>query len=78
MTYMTLAWGIRFGSPSAVDKQELLDEADAQLRALNVDEAERKQIAKPLVALVGVDLYTIYSQVMERFVSGPSRRKTKR
>jgi hypothetical protein len=44
VTYMTLAWGNRFGTPSAVDKQRLLDETDAQLRALNVDEAERKQI----------------------------------
>ena len=78
VTYMTLAWGNRFGSPSAVDKQELLDEADAQLRALNVDEAERKQIAKPLVALVGVDLYTIYSQVMERFVFWTQQEENKK
>lgn len=68
VTYMMLAWGNRLGSPSAADKQRLLDETDAQLRALNVSETDRKEIAKPLVALIGVDLYSAYSQVMERFV----------
>jgi hypothetical protein len=68
VTYMTVAWNNRFGSPKAVDKQRVLDEMDAQLMALNVSDAERRQIAKPLVALIGVDLYGIYSQVMERFV----------
>ena len=65
---MTLAWGNRLGTPSAADKQKLLDDTDAQLRALNVDEAQRMKIAKPLVDLIGVDLYFAYSQVMERLV----------
>jgi hypothetical protein len=68
VTYMTVAWGNRIGSPSAVDKQQLLDETDAQLRALNVDEGEREKIARPLVSLIGVDLYSAFSQVMERLV----------
>jgi phage terminase large subunit GpA-like protein len=68
VTYMTLAWSGRMGTPTAAEKQKLLDEADAQLRALNVDNAERQKIAKPLVSLIGVDLYSIYSQVMDRFV----------
>jgi len=68
VTYMTVAWGNRLGSPSAIDKQKLLDQTDEQLRALKVDEAVRKTIAKPLIALIGVDLYQTYSQVMDRFV----------
>ena len=39
---------------------------DAQLSALKVGDAERRQITKPLVAMIGVDLYSAYSQVMER------------
>ncbi len=68
VTYMTIAWGNRLGSPKAVDKQRILDEMDAQLSALKVGDAERRQITKPLVALIGVDLYAAYSQVMERIV----------
>jgi hypothetical protein len=68
VTYLTMAWGNRLGSPSYADKQKVLDEMDAQLLALNVDETERHNIARPLIALIGVDLYQIYSNVMERFV----------
>jgi hypothetical protein len=68
VTYMTIAWGNRLGSPSAADKQRVLDETDAQLQALKVDEVERKAIAKPLVDLIGVDLYTAYAHVMDRLV----------
>ncbi len=68
VTYLTLAWGNRLGSPSAVEKQKVLDEMDAQLHALKVDDAERLAIAQPLTTLIGVDLYTAYSHVMERIV----------
>jgi hypothetical protein len=44
VTYLTLAWGNRLGSPSASAKQKVLDDMDAQLRALKVDEAERLAI----------------------------------
>lgn len=68
VTYMTMAWGNRLGSPKAVDKQKILDDMNGQLLALNVSDAERREIAKPLVALIGLDLYLSYSNVMERFV----------
>jgi hypothetical protein len=68
VTYMTIAWGNRMGTPKAVDKQRVLDEMDAQLLALKVNEDERRKISKPLVALIGIDLYAFYSQVMERLV----------
>lgn len=67
-TYMNVAWGNRMGSPSTAEKQKLLDETDAQLRALKVDEAERQQIAKPLIELTGVDMYSAYSRIMDRLV----------
>jgi hypothetical protein len=67
-TYLTVAWGNRLGSPPATEKQKVLDETDAQLRALGVDEAERKQIARPLVALIGIDIYRVYYTTMERLV----------
>src|SRR5260370_24134650 len=68
VTYLTVAWGNRLGSPSAAEKQSVLDEMNNQLNELKVDEAERKAIAKPLIVLIGVDLYQVYDRVMERFV----------
>jgi hypothetical protein len=68
VTYLTLAWGNRFGSPSAAAKQNVLDDMDAQLRALKVDEAERLAIARPLVRMIGYDLSIAYMHVMERVV----------
>jgi hypothetical protein len=67
-TYMSLAWGNRMGTPSAIEKQKVLDDIDAQLSALNVDKTKRQNIAEPLVAMIGVDLYFAYSRVMDRLV----------
>ena len=67
-TYMSLAWGNRMGTPSAIEKQRVLDDIDAQLSALNVDKTQRQNIAEPLVAMIGVDLYFAYSRVMDRLV----------
>jgi hypothetical protein len=63
-----LAWGNRLGSPSAQEKKALLDQVDAQLQALNVSKAERKEIARPLVRLIGLDLYYIFHHSMDRYV----------
>ena len=68
VTYMTLAWSGRMGTPTAAEKQRLFDEADAQLLALKVDDEQRRKIAEPLVALIGVDLYFAYSRIMDRLV----------
>lgn len=67
-TYMNVTWGNRLGSPPATDKQKVLDDIDAQLIALGVDASVRQEIAKPLIAMIGVDLYSTYSLVMDRLV----------
>jgi hypothetical protein len=68
VTYLTMAWENRMGSPTAKDKQAVLDEVDQQLVALKVSDEERRDIKKPLVQMIGLDLNNIYSQVMERFL----------
>lgn len=66
--YTTLAWGNRLGAPTAQEKKALLDQVDQQLAALNVSKAERKEIARPLVRLIGLDLYFIFAHSMDRYV----------
>jgi len=68
VTYLSMAWENRLGSPTAKDKQAVLDEVDQQLIALKVGDEERREIKKPLVQMIGLDLWNIYSQVMERFL----------
>jgi len=68
-TYMTLAWGNRWGSPKATEKQTLLDDVDQQLRALNVSDVERRAISDKFVAMIGIDLYVIYLHIFERYVA---------
>lgn len=78
VTYLTMAWENRLGSPTAKDKQALLDEVDQQLVAFNVTEEERREIKKPLVQMIGLDLNNIYSQVMEQFVNWKRNDLTRR
>ncbi|GAA0018537.1 hypothetical protein [Bradyrhizobium diazoefficiens] len=66
--YTTLAWGNRMGTPSAADKKALVDQMEQQLEALNVSKQDRKEIARPLVRLIGLDLYYSFLQTMERYV----------
>lgn len=54
-TYMQMAWGNRMGTPSAKDKQAILDEVDRQLVDLGVPEEERSKIHKPYVQMIGFD-----------------------
>jgi hypothetical protein len=68
VAYTTLAWGNRLGAPTAQDKKVLLDQVEQQLEALNVSKPERKEIARPLVRLIGLDLYHVFLQTMERYV----------
>lgn len=66
--YTTLAWGNRMGAPTAEEKKVLLDQVAQQLEALHVSKAERKEIARPLVRLIGLDLYQSFLQAMDRYV----------
>jgi len=52
----------------AKDKQAILDHFEERLVALKVNEDEKREITKPYVQLIGVDLYAIFFKVMERYV----------
>ena len=65
--YMNVGWGNRMGSPSAKDKQAMLDEVDAQLRDLAVSAEERKALTSTSVQLIGFDLYITYVRTLERY-----------
>ena len=65
--YMNVGWGNRMGSPSAKDKQAMLDEVDAQLRDLRVSAEERKALTSTYVRLIGFDLYTTYVRTLGRY-----------
>lgn len=64
---MNVGWGNRMGSPSAKDKQAMLDEVDAQLRDLKVSAEERKALTSTYVRLIGFDLYMTYVRTLERY-----------
>ena len=49
LAYTTLAWGNRFGTPKAADKQRILDEMDDQLATMDVDNDERAEIRRSYV-----------------------------
>jgi hypothetical protein len=68
VTYMTMAWGNRWGAPTAKEKQAILDEVDQQLAGMSVTADERRDISRPLVSLIGVDFHNLYLQVIERFI----------
>ncbi|AHY55101.1 hypothetical protein [Bradyrhizobium japonicum] len=68
VAYTTLGWGNRMGAPSAAEKKAVLDLVEKQLEALHVSKAERKEIARPVVRLLGLDLYTTFLQTMDRYV----------
>ena len=77
-TYMETAWGSRLGSPPAKDKQAMLDIVDGQLSALKVSDAERKEIARPFVEFIGIDLHNIYFRVFERLLMLKQQELTRR
>jgi hypothetical protein len=62
--YNQAAWGNRMGSPSAREKQAQLDEIDKQLADLNLSPEEREDIARPVVRIIGFDLYQIFSRTL--------------
>ena len=47
----------------------LLDDIDKQLEEMNVAPEERKAIIRPLIRMIGVDLYNIYVQVLDRYMN---------
>jgi len=68
-SYLTIAWGNRLGTPSAKDKQSVLDDIDAQLSDLKVTPEERAIIVKPWVAMIRADFFFLYSRVVREFAT---------
>src|SRR5271170_7093417 len=56
------------GTPSAKDKQAMLDEVNRQLAALNVGAEDQRAVTQPYVQLIAVDLYGIFAAVMDRYI----------
>jgi hypothetical protein len=74
VTYLTMAWSNRWGEPSARERMALLDDIDKQLQEMNVTPQERKAIVRPLIGMVGVDLYNIYVQVFTDYMNARKNR----
>jgi hypothetical protein len=68
VSYSSLAWGNRWTTPYARDKQAILDEVDQQLVDLNVSASERRTLSRTFVNLVGVDLSVVYAETMQQVV----------
>jgi hypothetical protein len=66
-TYETVGIGQRWDGQSAVENQARLDEINAQLIDFGVAEAERRELAKNYVRLMGFDLYMHYVQTLDRY-----------
>jgi hypothetical protein len=65
--YMQVAWGNRMGSPSSKEKAALLEEVNHQLAELNLSQAERDEITKPVVRIIGFDLYQIFARTVQAY-----------
>lgn len=63
VTYMTIAWANRMGSPSAKERQTLLDDVDKQIREFKVTEEERLRIVQPVVNMLKYDFFVGYRTV---------------
>lgn len=46
----------------------ILDAINKQLEEIKVSKEERRSVARPLVRMVGVDLYNIYTHVLDRYI----------
>ncbi|WP_108523243.1 hypothetical protein [Bradyrhizobium algeriense] len=64
VTYMSIAWANRMGSPSAKEKQTLLDDVDKQIREFKVTEEERLRIVQPVVNMLKYDFFLDYRQII--------------
>ncbi len=65
--YHQAAWGNRMASPSGRDKQAQLEEIDKQLADLNLTPEEREDIVRPVVRIIGFDLYQVFSRTLQAY-----------
>lgn len=77
-TYMSMAWSNRMASPSAKEKQAVLDEVENQLIDLKVSPEERAEIARPLVRVIGFDLYMAFTQTIRTYGAVKNSKLSKR
>jgi hypothetical protein len=68
-SYLTIAWGNRLGTPSAKEKQAVLDGIDGQLEDLKITPAERAVIVGPWVRLIKADFFYILTQTIRKFAT---------
>jgi hypothetical protein len=68
-SYLTIAWGNRLGTPSAKDKQAVLDDIDAQLTELKITPEERAVIVLPWIRMVRSDFFSLFSRVIREFAT---------
>jgi len=68
-SYLTIAWGNRLGTPLAGDKQQVLDDIDAQLRDLKVTAQERAVIVRPWVHMIKADFFFLFTRVVREFAT---------
>jgi hypothetical protein len=74
MSYMTLAWGNRFDGPKATEKRAIVADIDKQLIDSKVSQDERRDLSSTFVRLIGLDLYYVYKQVMDRLIQAKTNR----
>jgi hypothetical protein len=68
-SYLTIAWGNRLGTPTAKDKQVVLDDIDAQLTDLKVTSDERAVIVRPWVQMIRADFFFLFTRVVREFAT---------
>jgi hypothetical protein len=66
-SYLTIAWGNRFGTPPAREKQAVLDEIDNQLAELKVSPKELADIQRPFVKMVRLDFFFLFQGVLNQY-----------
>ena len=67
--YMLMAWGNRMGTPSAVERQAVMDQVDRQLSGLEIPQSERIAIARPYVRMIGFDLHYWAVRLFDRYIN---------
>jgi len=65
-------WSNRTGSPTAKEKQAVLDQTAKQLADLKISEEERREIVRPYVQMIGFDFYMIYVRTFDRYLNWKS------
>jgi hypothetical protein len=68
-SYLTISWGNRLGTPTAKEKQAVLDDIDAQLTDLKVTADERAVIVRPWVQMIRADFFFAFARVVREFAT---------